>query len=77
MKKLLPLMCKPLEKIMSMKMSVTEGSVTEDKLAPVVKSSKAAVEKVVAQLVPYVELLEKHGYGEKYCVELRACMAEA
>lgn len=77
MKKLLPLLCKPLEKIMSMKMSVAEGAVTEDKLAPVVKSSKAAIEKVVKQLGPYVELLEKHGYGEKYCDELKACMAEA
>ena len=58
-------------------MSVTEGSATEAQLAPVVKSSRAAVEKVVTQLGPYVELLEKHGYGEKYCEELRACMKEA
>jgi hypothetical protein len=37
MKKLMPQLCKPLEKIMSMKMSVTEGSATEAQLAPVVK----------------------------------------
>jgi len=28
-------------------------------------------------LEPYIILLEKHGYGEKYCEELRECMKEA
>ena len=38
MKKLMPLLCKPLEKIMSMKMDVAEGKATEDKLGPLVKA---------------------------------------
>jgi len=45
MKKLLPLMCKPLEKIMSNKMNVEEGSVTEEKLVTIIKSCKIAIKK--------------------------------
>jgi hypothetical protein len=77
MKKLMPLLCKPLEKIMSVKMSLSEGSVTEEALAKVIKKSRADVDGVCKQMGPYVELLELRGYGEKYCEELKACMVEA